>query len=154
MHDFCVIYIVFSAAYMIAIEQNIDKFYQETEESTQIIIDGSDEHLDLILSITKPLDVLSQKFEKFNEEIYNSINNYSEEQIRTIIMPKLRQLNKSCLTLIGAIRTSILYRDIRTALKNYSRQYEVLRELIYDTHNFRVVKDDEFDNLLKELNDI
>jgi hypothetical protein len=139
---------------MIAIEQNIDQFYLETEESTRVIIDGSDEHLDLILSITKPLDLISQKFEKFNEGIYNTINNYSDEQIQSVIMPKLKQLNRSCLTLIGAIRTSILYRDIRTSLKNYSRQYEILREIIHDTHNFRIAKDDEFDNLLKELNAI
>ncbi len=139
---------------MIAIEQNIDQFYLETEESTRVIIEGSDEHLDLILSITKPLDLISQKFEKFNEGIYNTINNYSDEQIQSVIMPKLKQLNRSCLTLIGAIRTSILYRDIRTSLKNYSRQYEILREIIHDTHNFRIAKDDEFDNLLKELNAI
>jgi hypothetical protein len=139
---------------MIAIEQNIDQFFLETEESTKIIIEGSDEHLDLILSITKPLDILSQKFEIFNGALYNSINNYSDEEIQSVILPKLRQLNKSCLTLIGAIRTSILYRDIRTALKNYSRHYEVLREIIHDTHNFRISKDDEFDNLLKDLNAI
>lgn len=139
---------------MIAIEQKIDQFFLETEESTKIIIEGSDEHLDMILSITKPLDLLSQKFETFNEILYNTINNYSDEQIQSVIMPKLRQLNKSCLTLIGAIRTSILYRDIRTALKNYSRQYELLREIIHDTHSFRISKDDEFDNLLKELNTV
>lgn len=139
---------------MIAIEQNIDTLFQETEESAKVIIEGSDEHLDLILSITKPLDILSQKFEKFNENFYYNIGNYSAQQLQDVIMPKLRQLNKACLTLIGAIRTSILYRDVRTSLKNYSRQYEVLREMIYDLHNFRIAKDDEFDNLLKELNDI
>ena len=139
---------------MIAIEQNIDTLFQETEESTKVIIEGSDEHLDLILTITRPLDILSQKFEKFNESFYNTIGNYSGEQLQDVIMPKLRQLNKSCLTLIGAIRTSILYRDVRNSLKNYSRQYEILREIIYDTHNFRIAKDDELDNLLKELNAI
>ena len=143
-----------SGIYMTAIEQNIEQFYQETEESAKVIIEGSDEHLDLILSITKPLEILSQKFEKFNEGLYNTINNYPPEQIQSTIMPRLRQLNKSCLTLIGAIRTSILYRDIRTALKNYSRHYEVLREIIYDTQHFRMGKDDELDNLLNELNAI
>ena len=139
---------------MTTVEQNIDKLYQETEESVKVITEGSDDHLDLILSITKPLDLLSQKLEKFNEGFYNNINNYSKEQLKTIIMPKLRLLNKSCLTLIGAIRTSILYRDVRASLKNYSRQYEVLREMIHDIYHFRIASDDEFDNLLKELNDI
>jgi hypothetical protein len=139
---------------MIAVEQNIEKLWQETEESARVIIEGSDDHLDLILSITKPLDLLSKKLELFNEGFYNNLNNYSEDQLKNVIMPKLRLLNKACLTLIGAIRTSILYRDVRTSLKNYSRQYEVLREMIHDIHNFRIAKDDEFDNLLNELNDI
>ncbi len=139
---------------MTSVEQNIDKLYQETEESTRIIIEGSDDHLDLILSIIKPLDLLSQKLQEFNENFYTNINNCSEDQLKNSIMPKLRSLNKSCLTLIGAIRTSILYRNVRTSLKNYSRQYEFFREMLYDTHHFRISKDDEFDNLLKELNDI
>lgn len=153
MYRICVIYIVLDTI-MIAVEQNIEKLWQETEESARVIIEGSDDHLDLILSITKPLDLLSKKLELFNEGFYNNLNNYSEDQLKNVIMPKLRLLNKACLTLIGAIRTSILYRDVRTSLKNYSRQYEVLREMIHDIHNFRIAKDDEFDNLLNELNDI
>jgi hypothetical protein len=139
---------------MIAIEQNIDIFFIETEKSTKVIIEGSDEHLDMILSITRPLDMISQKFENFNENLYSTIKNYSEDQIKNIIMPKLRQLNKSCLTLIGAIRTCLLYRDVRSSLKNYNKQYDFFREIIHDIHNFRIAKDDEFDNLLKELNAI
>lgn len=139
---------------MIAIEQNIDNLFKETEESTNIIIKGSDEHLDLILSITKPLDLLAGKLQKFNEDFHNSLNSYSNDILQNILLPKLRALNKSSLTLIGALRTSILYRDVRTSLKNYSRQYEILRETIYDIQNIRLSKDDEFDNLLKELNDI
>jgi hypothetical protein len=69
-------------------------------------------------------------------------------------MPKLKLLKKSCMTLVGAIRTSFLYRDVRVALKNYTRQHDILREIIHDVHNFRLAKDDEFDNILKELNDI
>ena len=139
---------------MIAIEQNIDTLFIETEKSTKTIIGGSDEHLDIILSIIRPLDVISKKFENFNENLYNTINSYSEEQIQNVIMPKLRQLNKSCLTLIGAIRTCFLYRDVRTSLKNYNRQYDFFREIMHDAQNFRVAKDDEFDNLLNELNAI
>jgi hypothetical protein len=139
---------------MITIEQQIDKFYEETEESVRLIIEGSDEHLDMILSITKPLEILSQKFEKLNDFLYNNINNYSDEQIGNLVMPKLKLLKKSCMTLVGAIRTSFLYRDVRVALKNYTRQHDILREIIHDVHNFRLAKDDEFDNILKELNDI
>lgn len=137
---------------MIAIEQNIENLYEETEKSVKLIIEGSDEHLDIILSIANPLDELSKHFEAFNNSLYNNINDCSNDQIQNIIMPKLRLLNKSCLTLIGAIRTCFLYRDVRTSLKNYTRQHEILREIIHDIHYFRIVNDEEFDNLLKEIN--
>ncbi len=139
---------------MISIEEKIEKFYEETEESVKDIIEGSDEHLDLILSFTKPLDSLSGKFEELNAFLFKNLNKYTNEQIQNIVMPKLRQLNKSCMTLIGAFRTSFLYRDVRTSLKNYTRQHDVLREIIHDIHNIRLAKDEEFDNILKELNDM
>ena len=139
---------------MITIEQKIDKFYEETEESVKLIIEGSDEHLDMILSITKTLELLSQNFETFNDFLYNNINSYSDDKIQNLLMPRLKLLNKSCMTLIGAIRTTFLYRDVRTAFKNYTKQHDILREIIHDVHNFRLAKDDEFDNILKKLNDL
>ncbi len=138
---------------MNVIEEKIECFYEENEKSVNVIIDGSDEHLDLILSITNPLSRLTEKFAVFNEFLYSHINNYTSEQLNSL-MPKLRQLNKSCLTLIGAIRTCFLYRDVRATLKEYTKQHDFLYEIIHDVVHFRLKKDDEFDNLLKELNDM
>lgn len=139
---------------MIAIEKQIDAFYKDTEESVNCIIEGSDEHLDLILSVTKPLDKLSKKFEVLNENLYNNIGKYSDDEIKVQIMPKLLEVNKTCMTLIGAVRTSLLYRDVRTSLKKFSKSHDFLREMIHDLKHFRLNKDDEFDNLLNELNAI
>jgi hypothetical protein len=139
---------------MIALEQNIDNLYRETEQSADAIIRGSDEHLDLILLIKKPLESLTQKLGKLNDALLKDTDLYSEEQLRNIVMPKLWQLNKACLVLLGAIKTSFLYKDIRSSFKNYNTQHEVLREILHDLHNIRLAKDDEFDNLLKELNNI
>jgi hypothetical protein len=139
---------------MIAIEKEIDAFYKDTEESVNCIIYGSDEHLDLNLTVTKPLDRLSAKFEALNENLYNSIGNCSDDEIKTRLMPKLLDVNKTCMTLIGAIRTSMLYSDVRTSVKKFSKSHDFLREMIHDLKHFRINKDDEFDNLLNELNAI
>jgi hypothetical protein len=139
---------------MVAIEKQIDAFYKDTEESVNYIIAGSDEHLDLILSVTKPLDELSKKFEALNENLYNNINKCPDEEIKFSIMPKLLDVNKTCMTLLGAVRTSMLYRDVRTSVKQFSKNHNFLREMIHDLKHFRLNKDDEFDNLLKELNAI
>ena len=137
---------------MIAIEQTIDTFYAETEESVNEIIDGSDDHLDLILCITLPLNKLSEKFSKVNESLIGNLDLCSDDEVEKQIMPKLRLLNKSCMTLIGAIRTSFLYKDVRTALKNYTKQHDLLLEIMHDILNIRLSKDDEFDNILNDLN--
>lgn len=139
---------------MIAIENEIDAFYKETEDSVNCIIEGSDEHLDLILSVKKPLDRLSEKFETLNENLYSSISSYSDDEIKNNLMPKLLEVNKTCMTLLGAIRTSMLYSDVRNSVKKFSKSHDFLREMIYDLKHFRINKDEDFDNLLDELNSI
>lgn len=139
---------------MIAIEKRIENFYEETEESVKVVIEGSDDHLDLILSFTKPLDKLSEKFEDLNNFLFDNLNTYTDEQIEHLVLPKLKQLNKSCMTLVGAFRTSFLYRDVRASLKKYTRQHDILREIIHDVNSIRLAKDEEFDNILIELNKI
>jgi hypothetical protein len=54
--------------------------------------------------------------------------------------------------LIGAIRTCVLYREVRNCFKEYTKQHDVLREIINDLNNVRLAKDDEFDDIMKELN--
>ncbi len=139
---------------MIAIEKQIDEFYKETEESINFIIEGSDEHLDLILSFSKPLDTLSEKFQALNENLYHNLRNCSDEEIRHQIMPRLIDVNRTCLTMLGAVRTSMLYRNIRMSVKTFSKNHAFLREIMHDLKHFRINKDDEFDNLLNELNAI
>ena len=134
------------------IENEIDAFYKDTSESVNFIIEGSDDHLDLILSVTKPLDLLSEKFEVLNENLYATIGNFTDEEIRIQIMPKLMDINKNCMTLIGAIRTSMLYSNVRASLKKFSKSHDFLREIIHDLKHFRLKKDSEFDNLLSDLN--
>ena len=58
------------------------------------------------------------------------------------------------MTLVGAIRTSMLYSDVRSSIKRFSKSHDFLREMIHDLKHFRINKDDEFDNLLSELNAI
>lgn len=143
---------------MFAIEEKIDEIYRETEESVQVIVEGSDEYLDIILSIAKILNNASYNLEEFNDYLYGSINalmdELTDEQIQNNVLPKLKLLNKICMTLVGAIRTSFLYRDVRASLRNYTSQHDILREIIHDIQHLRLAKDDEFNNILKELNDI
>ena len=67
---------------MNVIEQKIESFYKENEKSVDVIIEGSDEYLDLILSITLPLNQLTVKFKDFNEFLYSHTNNCTPDQLK------------------------------------------------------------------------
>lgn len=139
---------------MVSIQEEINILNNETERSVEDILDGSDYHLDLILSIKTPLESLAVKLEALNESLYTTLPKMSGEKINETLIPDLRKLNKSCVTLIGAIRTSFLYQDVRIALKKYTLQHDFLMEILHDTYNFKILKDEELDNILSDLNDI
>jgi hypothetical protein len=139
---------------MTEIENQINAMYEETVQSVNSIIEGSDEHLDLILSVTKPLDSLTDRLTKLNESLDRDLQNYPDDVVKDQLFPKLKDLNRISMTLIGAVNRSFLYKDIRTSFKNYLKQHDFLREIIYDLSNFRIKKDSEFDSLLSKLNEI
>lgn len=137
---------------MTAIETELDIFVKEADNSVELII-GSDEHLDLILSITNPLNSITEKFEKLNNSLYTQARLFSKETVEDL-MPRLRDVNKSILTLIGALSTSLLYKDVRVSLSKCRRQYDLFKEVMHDLHYFKAVEDTELDNILAELNDL
>lgn len=138
---------------MVAIENQIEQFSNETASSVDLIL-GSDDHLDLILSVKKPLDTLTSKFVQLNETLHKEINNYPIEVIENLIYPKLKELNKICVTMIGSMRTSFLYSSIRESLKKYQAEHELLRELMYDIHHYKLNDNPDMDDLLREINSL
>jgi hypothetical protein len=55
---------------------------------------------------------------------------------------------------LGAVRRSLVYRDVRESVKTFSKNHDFLREMIDDLKYFRVTKDDELSDILDELNAI
>ena len=139
---------------MLTIENRIDDFFEQTEHSVNEFMEGSDEHLDMILSITTPINNLAVNFAELNNYLIQHLDNLPDDEIRNEVLPRMRQLNKSCATLIGSVRTSFLYRDVRNALKSYTKQYDHFREIWHDLQNIRLKNDDELDSLMAEINQL
>lgn len=138
---------------MTSIGREIRIFKEEAEESVNVIIDGSDEHLDQILSIINPLNSITKRFTALNEMLFEHLPKCSKETIKVEILPELMDINRLCMTYIGAIRTSLMYRDVRLALKKFHTQHQLLIETIHDLHYLIISDDNELDNILKEISD-
>jgi hypothetical protein len=139
---------------MLTIENRIDNFYEQTDHAVNEFMEGSDAHLNLILAVTTPINNLALNFAELNDYLVQHLDNLPDDEIIREILPRMRQLNKSCATLVGSIRTSFLYRDVRLALKNYTKQYDHFREIWHDLQNIRLSKDNELDALMAEINQL
>lgn len=134
------------------IEANLEELSVETEGSTTRLIEGSDDHLDAILRVTEILNRVTGKFERLNNTLHLELDGIPNDSIRDVLMPKFMDFNRSSLTLIGAVGTGKLYQSIRTAFKAYRAQYSLFHEMLYDLKHFRLNTDEEYDDLLDELN--
>jgi hypothetical protein len=138
---------------MVSIENKLDQFSTYTEESVDILIEGSDDHLDRINSIKIPLDKLGNQFEELNNHLFENIDVIPNENAIELL-PRMKRLNKSSMTLIGAIKTCYLYRDVRNSLKSYSKQLEIFQEIFHDVYRVKLAQDKEMDNILNDLNEL
>jgi hypothetical protein len=129
----------------------IDSFAKETNESFDEVVLGSDEHLDSILKVTTPLGELTRKFEKFNDDLWVSLSKSTDEELRSFL-PSLQELNRSCISVIGALRTFRYYSHIKDTFRNYYAQWECYRELIHDIDKVRLSKNDDIDKALSFIN--
>ncbi len=138
----------------LTIEEKVDKFNEESKVIFETIVEGSDEHLDRILSIITPLSSVTDRLSAFNEDIFENIGSSEVEDLRETIIPKLKSLRRTCLMVIGALRSCTLHKDLKQATSNFTSQVDFLREIISDIENFKLKEDKDFDNLLSMLNEL
>ena len=138
---------------MVAIQEKIQTFNQETEELQDVIVKGSDEHLDLVHKLASTTSDLTKKLVSINEDLFTAFNNLPKEEIAKTVK-SLKDLLNSLYRLRSAIRNSALYPDIPRTYGAFVGGVEQMREITYDLDNFRLQDDDDIDSCLKELNEL
>jgi hypothetical protein len=136
---------------MVAIEEKISVCEKEFEEVRKVIIRGSDEHLDSLITIRGLLDKLSIRLENFVADLVKDVNKLSDEEV-TKAMPKLFDLYSTSISLVATLKRTKLAEDLKTSSQNYYIQVDNLREFIYDTERLRLSDDDEMNQILKDIN--
>ena len=98
---------------MVAFDEKINAYFIEANKTVNEIIRGSDEHLDIILSITKPLEQLAERMKILNEKLIAVLDSATSEVIQSQVLPEMNSLNRACFQMVGTIYRSQLYRDVR-----------------------------------------
>jgi hypothetical protein len=138
---------------MITFEEKVVSFQRKNEEFQQLIVRGSDEHLDFLLSIKEKLNGLNESFsELLNKEIIPSSNKFTFEEVEKTI-PTLLDLYSSLIKLVAALKRSSVGKDLTSTSQLYYTNVEDFRELIYDLENFRK-EDSSLDLILQDINNL
>lgn len=137
---------------MTPLEGKIVTVSRETQNSADVIIRGSDEHLDILLAIINPMKDVTCKMEVLNEMLWSKINDYSKKQLEKDLLPKLIDLKKAVLVFGAAVVTSKFYPDVNATFNAFKEQHDLLHEIISDIKNLMLAEDEEFDKLLNDLN--
>ena len=136
---------------MIAFEEKVLTFQKENDAVKQVFVEGSDEHLDKLLSIKKKLDKLTNDFGLFMNDIIPSSNKLCKDEIKSSGIPSLLDLYASSISLVATLKRSRLLNDLKSCCQGYYSQVENLRELISDLEHHRG-NDDGMEEILAELN--
>jgi hypothetical protein len=136
------------------LECKISEVNSEAENSASIIMEGSDEHLDNILLVLTPLKEVTKKLEDLNEALWENIGRISKEILKDEFLPQLLGLRKGLLTYVGALASSKFAEESKQAISALLVQYKSLSEIVSDIRNIIIADDEEFDNILNDLNNL
>jgi hypothetical protein len=137
---------------MVVFEEKVISFKKENEEVKQAFVEGSDEHLDMLLNFKKRLDKLTDNFINFLDDIIPSSNTLTEDEIKSSGIPSLLDLYASSIGLVATLKRGRLANDLKTCCQGYYAQVENLRELIHDLEIHRANDDDGLEEILAEIN--
>jgi hypothetical protein len=136
---------------MVAFEEKILNYEQENEEVINVIVQGSDEHLDFLSSVRDGLDSLSKSTSKLIPEITADINIFTNDEVIDCL-PALLRLYSSSKRLVAALKRKRIDYYLGTCTKEFYAQVDNLREFIYDLDKIRLNEDEEIDQILRDIN--
>lgn len=121
--------------------------YQSTEE---VIVEGSDEHLDLILNVKNHLDKMTNATILCTDYLEIQFNTISELQAKEILI-KLMPCFRMAHQVISIIKKSAVYKGVKTSISNLSREVDELKEIVSDISRYKLSDNTELQNLISSI---
>ena len=122
--------------------------YQQTE---QTLIEGSDEHLDLILEITNDLKQMTRLTADLVGEIEENFNSFNQNTAKDAVV-KIFPCFGIANQIIGLLKKSPLYPSLKTSLAAFIIELNELKEFVSDLSKYKVQDNKELIALFNDEN--
>lgn len=131
-------------------ESKIDSLNSSYEAAERIIIDGSDEHLDIILTVQKHLTRATYSTCEVVKEIENNFNHFTPAIAKRVIV-KLFPAFRTAYQIIGILkRNHAIYKGVKSHVSAFESELNELKEFISDLSRYKVEQNEELVALFNE----
>lgn len=127
----------------------IERTVSSMEDTEQSILQGSDEHLDMILDVQKGLSDIAALARELVDDIERNFNSYTTEKAKDMlirIFPIFRRAEN--------INTSIinvgLLNEVKAQLEMFNNEINDLREITNDISRYKVSANDDYNSLFND----
>ncbi len=133
-------------------ERKIDRLVSSYQDAEQLIYEGSDQHLDMILNLQDKLKKLIKLNVEVNEELEKSFNSFDGEQAKKIVI-KLTFGLRIAKQLITALRSlpSSISEGIKSLRKELHLETKQLDEFVQDLIKYKINNPQELKDLLNGI---
>ncbi len=131
------------------IEDSIDSVITSYESVERSIVEGSDEHLDLILDVQGKLSNVTNSTIRLVNVIERDFNTIDRERAKEIIV-KLLPCFRIAYQIIGNIKRHFIYNSVKNYVTEFEREVNELKEFISDLSRYKV---QENSSLIAMFND-
>lgn len=133
-------------------ERKIDNLVSSYRDTEQLIYEGSDEHLDIILELQNSIYKLIKLSGEVNEELEKSFNTLSEEQAKIVVIKLSSGLRsaKQVITLLRNIHPSISD-GIKSCRKELYLETKQIDEFVQDLIKYKINNPQDLKDLLNGI---
>jgi hypothetical protein len=122
--------------------------YQHTEKT---IIEGSDEHLDLILDVQNDLIKMTEVTQDLVGDIERDFNLFNEETAKNAVI-KIFPCFRMADHIIDRLKGFFIYPSIIAQVNNFEAEVNELKEFVSDLSRYKVQQNDDLIALFNDEN--
>lgn len=130
-------------------DNQLSKVIYSYNETERVIIEGSDEHLDLILDIKGDLTRLTSLTEELVNQIEKDFNAFTIETAKDAVV-KLFPIFRIAYHIVQRLRHNNLTNGLETTIADFIGVVDELKEFVSDLERYKIQSTDELTELFQE----